>query len=406
MMSTSSDPFGYAANPLRQSRRDPISAQGEITGKALIDYSEVQDRRENSADHHLLAKSYPGGNNDDNLMVMPGELVFAPRNRESVYSMAGEPNEYGLSSMAGLYYGRYQSDDAMMRDYYFVGVAKTEFRVGNSDQPESGFAVLKAGSYTTTNNGPYDIYPGDLIGYRFPLNTLSPGWGTDDRSQKLTGKDANSMDRIVPQNRAGTPNGKYLAEIVPFDYTDFKTSTAGALVAMKLPSADKGGQGIAGLSMKDFDKNTGDRSNRQLSNIQEEAMGYKFGIAGIVLRGIESLLRQGVALNDATQVADAIGIFRNDPRPETSPWFQMMSDIFLYDQVPGSGHYNTSKTAFEAAHQAATDYKYLSRHCMRFFQTGVASSWYHKSNRVLGKALNRARPTESLNAIFGHYRRL
>jgi hypothetical protein len=61
----------------------------------------VADRRENAADAYLLRTSYPGGADDNNLMVMPGELVFGVRKRESQYMSSGEPNEFGLSSMAG-----------------------------------------------------------------------------------------------------------------------------------------------------------------------------------------------------------------------------------------------------------------------------------------------------------------
>ena len=80
-------------NPLLQRRRQPIAAQGEITGKAFIDAVEVADRRENANDGVLLLNSYPGGGDDNNLQVMPGELVFGLRKREHPY-MSGEPNEY------------------------------------------------------------------------------------------------------------------------------------------------------------------------------------------------------------------------------------------------------------------------------------------------------------------------
>jgi hypothetical protein len=52
----------------------------------------------------------------------------------------------------------------MYRDFYCIGVAKTEFRVGNPDQPESGFGTLYAGSYSIINNGDYDMFAGDLFG--------------------------------------------------------------------------------------------------------------------------------------------------------------------------------------------------------------------------------------------------
>ena len=76
---------GYNVNPLNQRRREPIAAQGEITGKAFLDTMELADRRENAADAFLLAQSYPGGENDHNvrktcfcveLMILIAHAVF------------------------------------------------------------------------------------------------------------------------------------------------------------------------------------------------------------------------------------------------------------------------------------------------------------------------------------------
>lgn len=400
-------------NPLTQRRRDPIPAQGEITGKAFVDAVEIAERRENSADAYYLANSYPGGANDDNLMVMPGELVFGLRKRSN-YQIGyhGEPNEYGFTSMAGLFYGNYGSDDAMMRDYYFMGVAKTEFRVGNSDQPESGFSFLRAGSFTIINNGPADIYAGDLVGYRFPLNNKSIGRPTDS-----------ALGKVVPQNMAGTPNTKYLAEVIRFDYTDFTTSIAGALDRMTKTRINGG---ISDISYKDTHSTIG-ADIKKLSDGQEEAVGYKFGIMAIIIRAIASLnanyrnlgpMPTGV---NETDIARQLGLF-DAGNVEDKKWFKLLSDIFVNEQVKGTRHYTESETRTNDARRTdipavldagqiqivndnKADIKHLMLNVSKTLCGSIAGSWHHKSSRVIGKAMKGASTTQSLDVMIGHWRR-
>ena len=182
---------------MQQARYSPVVGQGIISGKAFVDYRRVDESRINAQDGGAMLGAFPGGESDDNLSVMPGELSFGVKeDRMMRHMMGGMANESGLTALAGHRYADFESDEAFMDNFYFQGVVDTEFRVGSGNDPDHGYAFSRAGSKTINNNGPGEIFAGDLVCFRAPLNPKSPA-----------GKTAGShVDSIVYQNRAGTPN--------------------------------------------------------------------------------------------------------------------------------------------------------------------------------------------------------
>jgi hypothetical protein len=163
-----------------------------------------------------------------------------------------------------------------------------------------------------------------------------------------------------------------------------------------------------------------------MSNGQEEHMGYKYGLIGVILNAIESLQVQGLLGGAALSPADAANfcldlakkmqLLVNDrdakerlttQNVQNAPWYKMLCHVFGECQMPGTQGLNDSRV-----HRAARNreefktYNALTRNCMRVLCSGVAASWFHNSSRILGRAMNRCRPTETLHGIFGHSKRI
>lgn len=158
-------------NPMTQGRYQPIPSQAEITRKCTFDVAEARQRKANSEDNMKARHCYPGGGNNNNLWVMPGEIVFGKR-KLSHFGTIGRPSELGMTSLAGLHTDG-KPVEQLMDEYYFIGIAKTEFEFGgdnmwHNDPLDHGFSVIGSGSCSTINRSNENIYPGDLLVWDFP----------------------------------------------------------------------------------------------------------------------------------------------------------------------------------------------------------------------------------------------
>ena len=244
------------------------SPQGEITGIVYPDHDELADRRENAADSRAMMNAYPGGADASNLYFIPGELVLG--NREShVYNTNGEPNEHGYTSLNGksLYpYGGVV--ETAMRNAYFQGVAKTEYMVDSVNQGESAVTVLKAGSCSIVNNGPADIYAGDLLEWYFPALDTS-----DDPNRP-----AGTNSSIAFRNRAGTPYTKILPEVRR--YNPYRNETSFAAIDARLRDTKTmnalfGEGGLLGATPEEIKSklNMAGNNYEKIDSVTEEALG-------------------------------------------------------------------------------------------------------------------------------------
>lgn len=390
-------------NPLLQARYTPVAIQGEITGKFFPDYDELDERRANSKNASALKTSYPGGGNDDNLAIMPGEPVFGLKDRRAEFLQSGEPSEMGLSSVAGLNYGVYGNNrEATERDYYFIGVSKTELRIGSNDVLEHGGACLKAGLMSVENSGPLTIYAGSLIGWRFPLIPTDPNYKGN----------SSQMGSVVYGNRGGTPNTKFRPELVPFDYTDYQSNLGAAFMAMKKTSNSVDGiRGVSDLPIEALFQSFGAEDSNGLSPLQEEAMGYKFGLVGVVLRGIDYLknnsdLLEGNEFSGAS-IAQALGLWN------TGDMSEQLSGLIGHILGPNLPTNTPEREAldfpndFDPMGPSDTPedrYQKLSYMLMTILLGGASASWYIKTSKILGKAANTAAPSDTLDVIFGHFK--
>jgi hypothetical protein len=164
---------------MNSGRYTQVPAQAEITRKVFFDEHEAKTREINASQGR--GQFYPGAADKNMLKVMPGELVFGKRRSRSDRYKVGMLSETGLSSLAGLPSGDL---DQLRSQFYFIGIAKTEFEYGGDNfmgqGPHGGqMAVICAGSYSTNNNGPDQIYAGDILVWDFPkhdaINAASRG---------------------------------------------------------------------------------------------------------------------------------------------------------------------------------------------------------------------------------------
>lgn len=421
-------------NAMLQANYKPVTTQGEITGKAFVDWSRINEARYNANNSRGLLSSYPGGGNDDNLSLMPHELAFGKKEQgaQMRYMRAGEPNEHGLTALAGTRYGDYWTDEAMMRDYYFMGVVKTEYRVGENIDPNHGFSFVRAGSISTVNNGPGDIFAGDLICWRFPLTKRSPN---DDGTRPIT----NEMGPIVHQNRQGTPNTKYLAEIMRFDYTDFSSQINGAFHAMQA-TINNPDPGISDMEFEEFFVSQGSSDARSISSLQEEAMAYKFGLLGCGLSMIETLIRKGLlklgdglrekpteeqeksAANDVRKLANKELKLWSKNIDEQELQMEILADMFLQDLNNGNPLRVAAQNRLWATHGDAanlrnfkeimfftgkkpeTRFIKLRANLMKVLCSGIAGSWYSKCSRVIGKSMSSGKQSDTVHLMLSHFR--
>ena len=137
-------------NGYRLNRMNPVMVEGEVVQSCFPDPGLMDQKKRNQDVYPDTNHIYPGGSDDYNNYISRGEVVVALRQRQDYHDGATElPQVYAVSSANGLPWHEYGSHDAMVRDYYCVGFAKTNYRVNDPDQPEHGFPAYVAGNYTT-----------------------------------------------------------------------------------------------------------------------------------------------------------------------------------------------------------------------------------------------------------------
>lgn len=339
---------------LQQQRHQPIPAQGEITRKGMPNYDDIRRRKQNAGDGFNAINIYRGGEDDTNHAIMPGELCFADRGGRVEKSYSGETFEYCYTTVAGRDFGTTsKSDEEFMRGMYFVGVAKTEDLASGTDffgdqSLDHGFSILGAGSYSTWNNGPKDITAGDIIAWQVPPT------GRDENGNVMERRRLDTGLNTVQRNVAGSPWSKPLFQVVPFNPNDFTTQR----YAIEAEIRDR----VNGIQGKPYDDFRADSTN-PISTIRGEAGALALGLLGVL-----SLSGNARADKDNTEK-------------------------FTKDQV------DLLVSLFERANMDPWTYNWLDN----MFRAATGC-WYAKTSRIIGKAMNAAKPGGTLNVMFSHFK--
>jgi hypothetical protein len=386
-------------NPMMQNLNNPIMRLGIIPSKVQPDWYAIRDAQANADDPLVAGDCYPGGSKEINHDIMPGDFSFGRRCVRNHAAPPGEPNELGVVSLAGVYHPQGGSMRALEDEFYAQGVVVTECRVsdpmGNpgAQDPDSGYAIVKAGTISVINNGPHAFYPGQFVAWRFP--PLHPEDYVNDMRQRA---------------RGGTPPGQIKPELVPFDYTDSTLQFKAALAAIQTPKAD---HGIADMDFAEFFAPDGYSLNDapQMSGAAETAAGLKYGLAAIVAGAVEHLIAIGaIEINEAdaknwksasagatTAATETKELFKQLEvfgTGTTTKFVDMTKAIFEKDNAVGT-----------RLHKGDTDdarYKKLRETGSHFLSTFSHGAWFSKTSKIVAKPLGYAAPSDTLHLLLGH----
>lgn len=366
-------------------------SMGVIPGKVHLDWHHVEEAMRNGEDGNIGAECYPGGSKDVNHDVMPGDLSIGWK---EVRDPTGGFNELGFVSLNGLHMGQFTSQREAEDSVYPQGIVTTECRVsdpmGNSStqDPDHGYALVKAGTVPTLNNGPKAIFPNNFIAMRFPPSMFN-------KYLKLTKGDNEWGSATNHRARMGTFASQIRPELVPFDYTDFHIHYDSARAAMEL---NKEQNGIMNMPLDDvLRRRKGYLSDvPQLSAEQEEAIGHYWGLVNIVLAVLEEQASSRTKIEPAgllgTPNTIVINIFKR--AFHTS----VMSDNKVGVQT---GIENAVSALAEESQKAA--YKELRKLGSTLHSGHVMGNYYSKTSKIIGKSLNSAGPSETLDLLMGHF---
>jgi hypothetical protein len=364
-------------NPMRQSMRAPVMGTGIIPGKVHLDWGHVQQCMANADDANLAKDCYPGGGKDVHHDVMPGDFSFGEK---CVRDHSNGFNELGMVAVNGIYTGNFMTHREMESNYYPQGVAVTECRVSNpmdnpmAQDPDHGYAIVKAGTVPTINNGPFTLYPNTFVMLRFPPSQL---YGNLNRvSEDIQFGSGNHRARL------GTFPGQLRPELVPFDYTDFNIHYDSAYHLMGITQS-KGG--ISDIKFEDVRRNRKayvDDSSKYSAE-QEEALGHFYGTLNLILA------YQQVAA-EGGKVADWEKFDADDTKA-------FVRKVFLY------AYQSSIQASGQPAINAATNAGKLRPLGATFHSGHVMGNYYDKCSKIVGKPLNASGPSETLDLMLGHF---
>ena len=354
-------------------RYQPIVSQAEITGKGHPDLFSFRERARGEG-------PYPGGTVDQNLWIVPGELLLCRRNARNTF---GKTSQLAFSSANGLRVDP-NNPEAAMRELCFVGFAKAEYEYGGenlfgTDPLDHGFAFLYSGSITTVNTGSQDLFAFDTLCWRLP-----PTAGGDPRSQNSGGPRVMDTGLNALSNntrRIGVPQGKALFQIERFDPCDFSFQVAGCFQLFDKPKAVGG---VKNLQFSDFfNKNT-----RDLTPLQEEAFAYSRGLLMVAAMGSAN----------PQQTAESYGLF--DPNGLSADGIRKLGQIFGRNVFPGSNNGNIPQDVPERlSGNVANDFNYVKDHIFDLLLGGLAGSIEAKKSRIVGTAISSAKINQSIDIM-------
>lgn len=411
----------FRSNPYFEGVISPITTQGEVTINVRVDRLEVSQRNKNATSKDVL--SYPGGDNADNIAIMPHETIFGWKDKNLSYPQLGGEAQRGFSSLNGINYGVYDTDEELMDNLYFIGVAKTPFVFDSTDQLQHGFSAIGAGSCTTHYTGFEEVYPGDAIQWSVvprpsAINPNFPNgeYGGPSPLEEVGGRQG--------YNRYGTPRGKYRFILSPIKRGDMRPGMNGAISKM-LKNMSRGG--VADMPISALISRRGGRYNLNPTPSQEYAKATLVTDLVCFARIAEVLIKSGdITVNDenarpqnqrpnqALDLLKRVGLF--DENVETPP--QKLRDIIdnLYLGYPANFSASSQRkmddlrinypTGFNASTTAPANndtpeavFVKIAMDYANFRQGAYDRAVHHKERRRIGRALSYASKGSALDIL-------
>ena len=383
-------------NPMRQSMRTPIMSMGVIPGKVHLDWLHVREAMENAEDGSIANRCYPGGSKDVNHDVMPGDLSIGYK---CARSDTGGFNELGFVSLAGLHVGDYETHREMEDNFYAQGFVVTECRVSDpmhdpmSQDPDHGYAIVKAGTVPTINNGPFPLYPNQLVCMRFPPSPLL-------KQPRLDENDI-EFGKLNHRARQGTFQSQIRPELVPFEYTDFQIHYDSAY---NLMNRTKTGGGISDLSFAETQRlrKSYVSDSSKLSLEQEEAAGHYWGTVNLVLAALEvfNTLKAADKVTPLTVAQVLSEVQSATTRADVHPTIRLIfanayqADIF--------GVSNSDEAELKKINPLTAENKALRSVASAYHSGHIMGNFYSKCSKIVGRSMNYAGPSDTVDMLAQH----
>ena len=256
----------------------PATPQQVVTSKGRLDRSTIKTRKSAAGTSGGSGNIYPGGGLGDNHTIMPHDFTLMKKHASSTRRLRSHPNYLLLASFNGMDYGKYPSHEHVNRAFIFSGIALARDAFsGNST--DSGIATLIGGVYTINLTGRFKVHPGDLLMWNAPR---LPNFGNTGVSRQ--------------EWNVGDPGGKRVPLIVPYRAMDTHTIIGGIYATIRRSSGAQSYPGISGAPLSQYYNETAGPSRKMRLNTssQDEAFGFKFGLASQGLFFIFGLARQGL----------------------------------------------------------------------------------------------------------------
>lgn len=381
-----------------------ITTQSEVTLNCRAEHGEMTIRRTNMTRPGVRNQSYPGGEDINNLHITTHELVFGWVTRQGRNQIPGHPNQIGFSSLNGLKWGAFSTNEELEMAIRFIGLAKTPFFFENSGQLKHGFACIGVGSGTTFHTGEEDIYPGDRL-----------EWSVVPRPTKGRFLDGGKFGDNGPGSRQGnptegTPRSKLRFRVNPSRYNDMKPSLNAAVSAMKKTYEQGGCSDLpyealfsAGLT------------RRKPTPAVEYAMAQLYTDVVGAVRVISVLNARGIVTNGGqVELVDRIGLFNTDPAQRDT--VNAIIDA-LYMSVRSNGQ--ASRVAFEQFKNnvpggfsqgrlkrdvsTASRYAQIASNFGNLQAVAYARAVHCVARRRFATSLSFSKPGQQLDVLIGHF---
>lgn len=386
-------------NPMRQSLRTPIMSMGVIPGKVHLDWVHVEEAMRNAEDAVIAQDCYPGGSKDVNHDVMPGDLSIGWKD---VRDPMGGFNELGFVSLNGFYMGGDKTQRQAEDSVYPQGIVTTECRVsdpmGNSSaqDPDHGYALVKAGTAATLNNGPKMIFPNNFVTMRFPPSRLNAFMPIDDKDNKWS-------SATNQRARMGTFSSQIRPELVPFDYTDFSIHYDSAHAAMKVTSNKNGISDISLATM--LARRQGSYADvPRFSAEQEEAIGHYWSLVNIIAAIVESGKDKDDLKNMVNDALTSGAVNDNIVNIFERAFYTSINSVNADVKTKIETRVTQLQGSGEPANMATAErYKKLRALGSTLHSGHVMGNYYSKTSKIIGKSMNSAGPSETMDLLVGHF---
>jgi len=445
----------YRQNPYFDGVLSALTTQGEVTANVRGDRWDIEERRKNASSSRQT-RTYPGAELWDNLHVYPHELVFGWTNQKARFNFPGEPNEIGFSSLNGVYWGATDTDEELMDNIYFIGLAKTPFIFDSLDQLKHGYTAIRVGSGTTFHTGTKPFYSGDVIEWSViprpsAINANFEGGEFGGNPDPNFGTDYNPGGR-QGYPRYGTPRGKFRFIVNPAVRGDMRPGLNGALSKM-LKEKQRGG--VVDMPVEALYQRRRLGSETRYTAYQCYAKATQVTDVIGACRVLEILYREGIAfakqdVENAVRTAFEAGVAAEAAAPAAAVYVpqpeQRSARSRVLDVIDKTGVFETNTTRvtplmrdilralyvdFTALHSNQESAELYNNFRGAYAQNGrdivdaptnevryvsVALNYgnirqgaydkavAHKTRRHCGIALAPAESGQRLDALFGHFR--